>query len=1238
MDRILSWKIDSSTYAYIYPIKNSYISNRIPEDSPLWGEIINEISVWTKDTYRANFDRMASEVKSKYGQTIPWQDQYWDFSDDNTNLPVNIVLLSGGDGNGSGGYGTSDGDGIEVYEALRDAINKELEKAKKDIEEQNKRVEEFVEQKVGETIAEAKNTIAETKKELAETREQLEGKLDGAAEALDKAAALFDMGEGGINADSIKDIMTTVDAHNEWMNSYSGSVADFQTDYDLATQRLGEMTVASSVTDGLFSRFATSMNVVSNTVSNVERTMNASQGLIEDFASWYNTNASSATEASRFINAMSGQIVDSIDFISGDGLTTRLTTEMNAFSGTIKDVIMTETSSAITNVRNELNALSGIVETSVTRLNTIDGDLTTLGSRMNAEEQKMEQWMNVSDSAMSLSHDLRDTWSVESGKLSTIANLTAETDGNGNIIYYVSAVTGNEIVVSKTPEGEWVDAQGTTYADERVYVHWSQAIGSYIQQQASSITMSVMNSSGLTAAIKLAIERGESGEDESVIKMVSDRLVITGGMIAQAISANTANIGGIHMGMGRIWSEASNGDSTPKFRLDGVNGTFYANSAEIRGAITASSLTLKNGEQIETYVKGQIPKDLTSQSDVKEMISAYVDSEEFRQSIVDGYITADDLERWAATQDNLTEEQVEALIEKLAGSEVNTPLPDEPTDDGGTRHSVKIGGEVFSWVTYDADNFVVIDSELSGGTEEHPTKFMVSREGLLTAKNAFVEGKIIASEGFFKGEIEADSGYFRGSLEADSGKIGGFVIEDETLAVSGASGYTAVLKGDATSIENKDLFQLGLDLSERKILYAYKASGSTMEGRDDKIVSSDTKYSRIYLTQEQISEGEEVDAYYLNNDIIGTAINVQLNKIFSFDSAGEVVNIHPGANWWGSQHKLVKNAVKVRVQVPGGFGIGATKIRYEYYVRDATGDNDLTCLECSDYDFPIYNTRITSNGIIYCETLNAKEGMYCGTINSDGYFFGELDCNKGTLNNVSLRNTEFYGNIIMNSGSSFSSVDGKYSTRYFTILPYSVDDKTVKTYPSVEYYRYIKNSNGNNAGKIYYVGNNSGDSVSLVDIVVSSGDTITIPKIDLNIWRYIPSARNGNSGSLTLKYSLGSKSGTLSTVSLSSQSHGSTTYTGTTSEKTLTATSNTRLTIFLSYNIHLPTYYWLGADKAAASINISNTGSIKITPSGAITEGVVIGTDGFMVKSGGYGLKITDSGMKKWSNNSWVNL
>ena len=606
MNKILSWKIDSSTYAYIYvPNSTTYITNRIPEDSPLWSSIIYEISGWDYDTYYSNFQKMSKEVKEKYGVVIPWDELYWNFADENSVGNVNIVLLSGKDGVGGGANVSNGGEGAEVYEELRDAINKELDKAKKDIEEQNKRVQEFVEEKVGETISEAKNTIAETKKELAETRAELETKLDGAADALDKAAALFDMGEGNISGEDIKNALSSVEEYGGWLEEYSGTVKNLKTDYDLATQRMGSIGEAEDVTDGLFARFATSLNVVSGTVGNVERSMNASQGLIEDFASWYNTNASSATEASRFINAMSGQIVDSIDFISGDGLTTRLTREMNAFSGTIRDEIMTETSGAITNVTNEINGLDGRLTTAITRLDSLSGSLTSMGEEWDAVNNSMEEWINVSDSAMSLSHDLRDTWSIASGKLSTVSNLTAETDEKGEIMYFVSGATGDEIRVTKNLNGKWLDASGYEYNEERVYVHWSQAIGSYIQQQASSVTISVMNSSGLTAAIKAAIEREEgSDSDISVIRLISDKLVVTGDMIAKGISANTANIGGINLDLGVIWSQKPNEDGTPMFRLDGINGTLYATNAEIKGKIRATELILDDSNQdVGAYVQ-----------------------------------------------------------------------------------------------------------------------------------------------------------------------------------------------------------------------------------------------------------------------------------------------------------------------------------------------------------------------------------------------------------------------------------------------------------------------------------------------------------------------------------------------------------------------------------------------------------------------------------------------------------
>ena len=623
MNKILSWKIDSSTYAYIYvPNSTSYISNRISEDSSLWESIIYEISRWDYNTYKANFQKMSKEVNEKYGVNIPWDDLYWNFADENSVGNVNIVLLSGKDGGGGSGIGSGSSGGTEVYEELRDAINKELDKAKKDIEEQNKRVEEFVEQKVGETIAEAKKTIAETEQKLAETREELEAKLSGATEALDKAAALFDLGEGNITGEQIQDALTSINECGEWLTSLSGVVTEFKTDYDAAKRIMGGIGSAEDALAGLFSQFGTTLNDVDNTVGTVNSWMVASAATIGDVATWYDVNASAVTEASSIINASAGTITDAINFISGDGLTTRITSEMNAVSGTIKDEIMTSTNSAVTNITNVMNGLSGTLKTTINRLDTLDGNLTSMGEEWNSVSDSMEQWINVSLSSMSMSYDLRDTWTIESGKLSTVSNLTAETDVDGNIIYYVSGETMGEKRVylrkkdnSENPEWGWFDTDNTEYPKEQVYVNWSQVIGSYIQQQASSVTISVMNTSGLTAAIKAAIQRGENGEEESVIDLISDKVVVTGEMIAKGLRANYAQLGGINLSMGEIWSEATNADGSPMFRLDGrANaGILYATNAVLKGAITATSLTLgETGQSVESFIDDKMINDYVS--------------------------------------------------------------------------------------------------------------------------------------------------------------------------------------------------------------------------------------------------------------------------------------------------------------------------------------------------------------------------------------------------------------------------------------------------------------------------------------------------------------------------------------------------------------------------------------------------------------------------------------------------
>lgn len=1232
MDRILSWKIDSSTYAYIYPIKNSYISNRIPENSPLWGEIINEISVWTKDTYRANFDRMASEVKSKYGQTIPWQDQYWDFSDDNTNLPVNIVLLAGkdGDGSGSGGNGIGGGDGAEVYEEFRDAINKELDKAKKDIEEQNKRVEEFVEQKVGETIAEAKNTIAETKKELAETRAELEDKLEGAAEALDKAAALFDMGEGGITGEQIQDALSSINECGDWIATYSGTVHEFKTDYDAAKRIMGGIGSAEDALAGLFSRFGTSLNDIDDTVGTVESWMVASAATIGDIATWYDVNASAVTEASSIINASAGTITDAINFISGDGLTTKVTSIMDGRNATIKDEIMTETSAAVTNVRNILNGLSGVVETSVTRLDGINGELTSLGSRMNAEEQKMEQWMNVSDSAMSLSHDLRDTWSVESGKLSTVANLTAETDGDGNIIYYVSGETGNEIRVTKNLNGKWLDASGYEYNEERVYVHWSQAIGSYIQQQASSITMSVMNSSGLTAAIKLAIERGESGEDESVIKMVSDKLVITGDMIAQAISANTANIGGILIGNGKIECMATKNGS-PLFLLNGHDGSFYAQNAQIAGSITATSLTLGGtygDKSLQEYVDDKMPSDVTSSADVEKMIRDYVSSPGFQESITDGYITEKELEEWAKSQSGLTEEDVKELVKQYGNTEVNSTFA-STTENGQTKHVLTIGDKTYEWYTYEltdenGDGFVILDRPYSGETGGEKTSVLISTNGLLQANNAIIHGCVYAL----------------------SGEIGGLKLSDSRLMVSRNGNYNdsiAYLNGSNTYYD-----------SERGtiILAAGISSGCTYH----KYTSLEaTNYSTIYTKKKYLTEngdesGCEVEAYEYN---ALTQTYTRLENQFYFLTAK-------------STEQSSEDDILTKDSDGNDIFIKQYVVRKYYIQTGHDGDLDE---EVDEYSYDgtvsaksvVANTRIFEDGTIISNTLVANDGYFGGEINAIGKFKGTLENVGGTLKGVTIDANLINGNIVIRNSDSIKAKSN--NQLYFSVGKEPLSDKSTKEYWNVdEFFWERQNSNGTNAGQYY------NDWSTIAYVPFKSGATITIPALEGSIYRYAADGRTNNTSYLWVECSVlydgSTTEETLIRKTITAGSHGHSskpTHRITTGEGVFTMEKDGILSVTFGYDVHLSTYAWLNADKSYAKVKFNTGGSKIIVEYPRPIEGVSIASNGMRVLtvSGAsvsvigekitllspnkkYGLRITDSGVQIRRNStdetSWTNL
>ena len=1231
---ILSWKIDSCTYAYIFPINNSYVSNRIPEDSPLWSSIIDEIGKWDYDTYYSNFQKMSKEVSEKYGTIIPWDELYWNFADENNVGNVNIVLLAGKDGEGyvNGGNGTSSGD--EVYEEFKDAINKELDKAKQDIEEQNKKVEEFVEKKVEETITEAKNTIAETKKELADTREELENKLEGAAEALDKAAALFDMGEAGITGEKIKEALSSVTECGKWITANSGTVHDFKTDYDAAKRILGGIGSAEDALAGLFSQIGTTINDMDNTVGNVESWMVASAATIGDIATWYDVNASAVTEASSIINASAGTITDAINFISGDGLTTKVTSIMDGRNAVIKDEIMAETSAAVTNLRNVLNGLSGVVETSIARLDGIDGDLTSLGSRMSAEEQKMEQWMTVSDSAMTVAQDLRETWSVESGKLSTVASLTAQVDDEGNVMYFVSGSTDSEsddIRVWKDDNDIWRDSNGVAYDEEDVIVHWSQAMASYIQQQTSAITMSVMGEDNLTAAIKLAI----SG-DSSIISMVAEEVVIDANVIARAISAETANIGGILIGDGRIeCMETNNG--RPLFLLNGHDGSLYAQNAYIEGtvratsgqfngSITATSLTLGpnyGNKSITEYIDDKVPSDVTSSGDVQNMISDYVSTPEFKNSITKGYITEEDLQKWAESQSNLTEDDVKKLIDTWGNTKVNTTFT-STTEDGQTRYVLSIGGEQYEWYTYelkdqDGNGFVALNRPYTGDTESGVTSVLVSTNGLLQAHNAIIHGCIYAM----------------------AGEIGGLKLSDSRLMVSRNGNYDesiAYLNGSSTHYDSeRGTIILAAGISSGRTYHKYTCS-------------QDTEYSTIYTKKKYlISNGDEsgceVEAYEYNEEI---QTYIRLENQFYFLTT-----------------KVTEPSSEDDVPIKDSDG--KSVFIKQYIVRKYYNKNEIEEIDEYSYEGTVSseektaNTRIFEDGTIISNTLVANDGYFGGEINATGRFRGTLENVGGTLKGVTIDANLINGNIVIGNSDSIKAKSG--DQLYFNIDKEPLSDNAAKEYWNIDAFSWERqNSNGTNAGQYYT------DKITIAYVPFKSGATITIPALSGSIYRYAAAGKTNKTSYLwveaNVSYFGNPTEKNLIREKLTAASHGhktSPTNLIKTPKSSFTAEANGVLRITFEYSVHLSTYSWLNADKSYAKINFNKGGSKITVEYPEPTKGVLIAPNGMRVltvsgasvsilgntitllsPSKYFGLRITDSGVQirkgSLSEDSWTNL
>lgn len=325
MNRILSWKIDTGVYAYIYlPNTSSHISTRLSEDSPLWTDILSVVGGWSESEYKSNFTDMANEIRQRFGVSLTYQDEFYNFSNSNTTGNTNVLLIAGKDGTsgsnrGDSGSGGSGGDPSDVYDEFLNAIDKKLNAVREEIQKQNEAVKEWIEDRVTKTISYVNKIINDTKDEMNSIKEEMLGRLEEATDALEKASNLFDMEDCNITSDDLKNVFKSVGEYNDWMNRFSGSVEEITMDYDKAKKELGE------------------------------------NGTISSVATWINESAGTISEAAQYISASGAAITDMVNYVVEGELTSMVESKINAAEGRITDKLMAETKAGITNITQELN-------------------------------------------------------------------------------------------------------------------------------------------------------------------------------------------------------------------------------------------------------------------------------------------------------------------------------------------------------------------------------------------------------------------------------------------------------------------------------------------------------------------------------------------------------------------------------------------------------------------------------------------------------------------------------------------------------------------------------------------------------------------------------------------------------------------------------------------------------------------------------------------------------------------
>ena len=287
-------------------------------------------------------------------------------------------------------------------------------------------------------------------------------------------------------------------------------------------------------------------------------------------------------------------------------------------------------------------------------------------------------------------------------------------------------------------------------------------------------------------------------------------------------------------------------------------------------------------------------------------------------------------------------------------------------------------------------------------------------------------------------------------------------------------------------------------------------------------------------------------------------------------------------------------------------GNGNLRILYggEYYT--STGSYNITDVETANLG--LAKMRIYSDGLIVGDGICVTNGKFYGTVNAtDGVFSGTVNARSGIMNNVTVTNGTFNGNIDLYGGNTISIYSSSSSSIPSVIL--SSEELAVN---QSEYVIPCPSSEVHDYNEQTFHQKDGAETRVLFTQTIPSGATLYYPSVSLRWY----AARKVAHAQASVYLEIGSRSNTRSLISTGlkqDQSLDETFYSSGSGSISITADTQVRLIFYYDYTLKVPVLF---NPTPEIYMNFSALGQFRVKTSGGQVRQVRIGPNGFAYVDG----------------------